>query len=1211
MKHLTNIKRVPINLFKSYYLILAVILLVATGSVCGYIYQNSPKHAIDINSFQQVLSDKEKLADNTLADMNEIIIHSSVDSLIHYPFLKNSISYYVFENNELVFWSDNQRDVSAVSLPDSSDWHFVQLPNAYSITRIVKADNRKLMALITIKNNYPYENVELINSFAKGFKLDKQVQLIKGKNTDKMAVFSSPGNYLFSLGDSKTPVFNETYAHLGLIAYSLAFMIFFILYARTPYLIRKKKINPGFSLILAVSVGVLTAVLLYFKIPTRLFLNHVFTPFQYASGPFLASISHLSIVTGYLIATIYLFYNYTNIDKYKTITSRLILLVIYVSYYVLVYFLLKGLIFNSTLQISILQFKDFSLLNSWIHFLMLVWGFGLALLFFKTHAWFKKNLLLRFTFLIELFSGVLMFFICQKVSPQDATFLSVSFVILCMAFYLPYIFPKYKNLYIYLACWVFIFTAFIVVNSININQHKKFGKYKVFAQNVSVNGNTENDRMADILLEELEIQIKNDRKLNRFVTLHDSLTAANDYLDKMYQRGFWNKYDMRINAASIHSVLYKEYSEYIANFGTHLKNTHFYSIPANENNISYIGVFQSNYVPSDSLFFYMEFYPRRNFKSYSFPNLLIASTPDIQTHLDISMAKYENKKLVYSSGKTDYPQDIRWIPVHASNYYSVNYKGQNTYIYSSKMNNYIVITELQKHDPKANFLYFVYIFLAFFTISSFIVWSFLILSRKVQFRLGLVTKFQYAFIALLIISFVWIFIESVNFIQIKYQEEQIANIESKKGYIQKALQDMYYWNQDLNAISPQALNLDLQNLSYIYHTDIHVYNNDGLLVGSSQPIIFNKNLISNRISPLPFFSSNSSINQYERIGQLKYLTGYTDFNNGDFTQIGYIAIPQFFSQDEIRNEIESFLGVIIQIYLIIVALAILLSLFIGKQLSAPLIMLENKLKEMRLGSRNEKIDYSQNDEIGQLVIQYNRTVDELEQSVKLLAKSERESAWKSMARQVAHEINNPLTPMKLSIQQLRRTKKMNDERFDDYFEKSTAMLVEQIDNLSRIAGTFSNFARMPEANFEKVDIASKLFSVVQLFMNNFEHIQIEYNGEENGVFVYADPEQLVQVFNNLLKNAIQAIPEERDGEIQINLNETGEEVVIEIKDNGIGIDIENQDKLFVPNFTTKSTGMGLGLAIAKNIIELSGGTISFNTVLNESTIFTLKLPKAV
>jgi len=402
----------------------------------------------------------------------------------------------------------------------------------------------------------------------------------------------------------------------------------------------------------------------------------------------------------------------------------------------------------------------------------------------------------------------------------------------------------------------------------------------------------------------------------------------------------------------------------------------------------------------------------------------------------------------------------------------------------------------------------------------------------------------------------------------------------------------------------------LQDLSYIYHTDIHVYDNRGILMGSSQPLIFNKNLMSNKIAPLPYFSSTSNINQYEHIGKLNYLTGYIDFVNGDFTQIGFIAVPQFFSQDEIRSEIESFLTVIIHIYMIIIVLAIVLSLFIGKQLSAPLIVLEMKLKDMRLGRRNEKIDYNLNDEIGQLVQQYNRTVDELEQSARLLAKSERESAWRSMARQVAHEINNPLTPMKLTIQQLQRTKKMQDKQFDDYFEKSSIMLIEQIDNLSRIAGTFSNFARMPEASFVRVDVAAKIYSVFRLFMNNNEHVTMNYDGAEQNVFVYADPEQMVQVFNNLIKNAIQAIPEEREGEISISLTEEAKEVTITVSDNGAGIDAEIQDKLFIPNFTTKSTGMGLGLAIAKNIIEISGGSITFSTAIDEGTTFTVRLPKS-
>ena len=1211
MEEKTKASQPLIDSLKSKSIIFVLLLVLATGVVCSLFYQHSPKHAIAIAPFQKELFAKEKLAAKTINALNDIIIHSSTDSLIHYPFTNNDISYYVFEKNEMVFWSDNQLDVSSISLPDSTDWHFVQLPNAYCVSRLLSFENRKILALITIKNNYPYENAELNNSYASGFNLDKHVQIVRGSESDKLAVFCSHGSYLFTLAEPKSPVFNETIGDLGLTAFALAFLIFFILYARFPNLIHKKTITMATCLELAGGVGILTGLCLYFNVPSLLFWSKLFSPFQYASNPVLASISHLTVATGYFLATIYLFYIYAETDKYKNMTSRLLLLLIYILYFVLVYYLLRGLIYNSNIQISILQFKDFSVLSIWIHFLMLLWGLGLALLFFKTHMWFKKNQLLRFTFVVELFSAILMYFGCRMISPEDSVRVSFSFLILSTSFYLPYLFPKYKNIYGFVACWVLVFTLFIVWNSFTINKVKRFDKFKVLAQNISVNGNSGNDRMADILLEELDVHIQNDTRIGRLVAKHDTLTAANDYLDKTYLRGFWNKYDVRLNVTKVNTSLYKEYLQYMTNVGSRLKSTHFYSIPANENNITYIGVFQSDYVRTDSLFFFMEFYPRHNFKSYSFPNLLIASTPDIQTQLDIAVAKYEKQKLVYSSGKMNYSQDIGWIPNQQPDYYSFRYQGHKHYVYSPNDNTHIVITELQIHRRLAYLLYFIYFFLAVYTICCFFVWGFLINTRKEKFRLGLTAKFQYAFIALLIISFIGIFFVSVNFIQKKYQEEQIANLESKKSYIQKALQDRYYWNQDLNAINTQALNLDLQDLSYIYHTDIHVYNNKGVLVGSSQPIIFYKNLISNRISPTPFFSVNSTMNQYEHIGRLDYLTGYTDFNNGDFMQIGYIAIPQFFSQDEIRNEIESFLAVIIQIYLIIVVLAILISLFIGKQLSAPLIMLENKLKEMRFGSRNEKIDYTQNDEIGQLVIQYNRTIDELEQSAKLLAKSERESAWKSMARQVAHEINNPLTPMKLSIQQLRRTKKLNDERFDDYFEKSTTMLVEQIDNLSRIAGTFSNFARMPEASFEKVDIASKLYSVVQLFMNNFEHIQIEYAGKDKDVFVYADPEQLVQVFNNLLKNAIQAIPEERDGEIRINLEESPEEVIIEITDNGIGIEVDAQDKLFVPNFTTKTTGMGLGLAIAKNIVELSGGTISFTTTLNESTTFILKLPKAL
>ena len=1191
-------------------LIALLITSIVSGLVCNYFYERSPKQAIITGEFQQQLKTKEDQATNTLDDLKKIIIHSSKDSLINYPFATNDISYYVFEKNELIFWSDNNLDISNIALPDSTDWHYVQLPNAHCVSQLQTFDSYKFLALIKIKNNYPYENDELKNNFASDFNMDKEVLIVNGKKTDKHAVFSSHDTYLFTLSEPPVPIYNETWSQLGLMAYLLAFLIFFILFARSPYLLRRKSIPLKTFLYVFGSVGLLTSLCLFFNFPSVLFQNKLFSPFQYASNPFLASISHLTIATGYIISGIYLFYAHTNTDVIKSRKIHRVFLLFFCLYFVLVYYVLSGLIYHSSIQLTILSFNDFSFISIWIHFLILLWGIGMALLFFKTHNWFNVKYKLKQAIIIDLSLSVALFSFSYLFFREEAFRISISFSLLCAVFYLPFCFKKYKNIYTYVACWVLFFTGFVVINSSIVNNNKKSDKYKILAQNISINGNTDNDRMADILLEELDVQIRKDKKIARLISKTDSLSIANNYLNTKYLRGFWNKYEMRLNATTLHSTLYNEYTQYILKVGTQLKNTHFFSVTANENNMSYIGEFQVKPTDRDTIAFFMEFYPRRNFKSYSFPNLLIASAPDIQSKLNIGIAKYEHQRLVYSSGKFEYSIENNWVPKARSDFYSTIYKGRIHYIYTPNPKVYIVITEQQPYEPIAYFLYFVYTFMAFYAICWLFIWGYQLTHRKRNYRLGLTTKFQYAFIGLLIISFLGIFYVSVNFIQKKYQEEQIANLENKKTYIQKALQDMYYWNQDLNALNTQALNFDLQDLSYIYHTDIHVYDNRGVLIGSSQPLIFNKKLISNRISPMPIFTSNANLNQYEHIGKLNYLTGYTDFYNGDYLQIGYIAIPQFFSQDEIQHEIESFIAVIIHIYLIIIVLAILLSLFIGKQLSAPLNLLENKLKEMRLGRRNEKIDYNLNDEIGQLVIQYNRTVDELEQSARLLAKSERETAWKSMARQVAHEINNPLTPMKLSIQQLQRTKKLNDNRFDDYFEKSTAMLIEQIDNLSRIAGTFSNFARMPEANFERVDIAARLYSVVQLFVNNNEQIQIEYRGQEKEVFVYADPEQLVQVFNNLLKNAIQAIPDDRDGVIKVNLWQEAERIIIEITDNGIGIENELHDKLFMPNFTTKSYGMGLGLAIAKNIIEQSGGTISFASNLNEGTTFRVILPKA-
>ena len=285
-------------------------------------------------------------------------------------------------------------------------------------------------------------------------------------------------------------------------------------------------------------------------------------------------------------------------------------------------------------------------------------------------------------------------------------------------------------------------------------------------------------------------------------------------------------------------------------------------------------------------------------------------------------------------------------------------------------------------------------------------------------------------------------------------------------------------------------------------------------------------------------------------------------------------------------------------------------------------MVSNQLKQNRLGETGKHINYPYSDEVGELVTHYNQLMDALTESTERLAHSEREMAWRTMARQVAHEINNPLTPMKLTLQQLQRIK--GTERFDAMFARSTQMLIEQIDNLSHIAKSFSSFAKMPEVHPTTVDVADKLSSFITMMRNNPSDIPIRYIGPENGVMAIADAEQITQVFTNIVKNAMQAMQGRLNSDIIIILKHKIRNVAaaletlrdskahwieISISDNGPGIAPEAIEKVFVPNFTTKNTGAGLGLPISKNIVEGSGGKITFQTS-DKGTIFYIYLKKA-
>ena len=1187
---------------------LAFLLSIIMGSLSSYFYSSSPDNAIQLEQFSSDLNKLEQRAEVTLDDLSKIINHSSIDSVFNYSFPTNEISYYVFENGHLEFWSDNHTDIQNIKVDSSSHWHYQKLKNAHCLIKSIQQDSFNIASVIVIKYNFPYENNHLSNQFNKSLHTDKGIEIVEGTKADPFAVFDSSGNYLFSLHKSEMPIYNEFWGYIGFICFSLAFLLLIFLYVQSHKILNKNKISVNEFGIISLFVSIIIGLSMYFGFPTLLYWNHIFSSFEYASNPLLASLSHLGIATVFFLACSYLFFFRVRFALKLTLFKKTLLQLMFVIFYLLVYYIHYGIVFHSSIQLILLQFKDITFISIWVHWLMLLWGISLTLVFFKTHTFKSSQKTIKLSILIDLAVIIIVLLICWVWIPTHILKIVIPLIVFFGAYYSFFAIPKGINIYGFAFIWVLVFELFFLVNTIIINQEKNSIKYRVLAENIYINGNIENDNMAEILLEELDSQLSNDPKLKAIAVQPDSIIKLNEYLNNNYLRGFWNKYDMRLNVLDNGCLAQLQYEKLLNQNGIILKNTHFYAIPASFNSMTYLGRYSSHSTNNDSIKVYFEFYPRKNFKSYSFPDLLIVNNTDIQTKLQIAVAKYHNKELIYASQFKLFPHTLDSLSNNKSKHYVVDYDGQKMYLYQPDKADQIAITQLVQTSFVDYIYYFLYTLLIYSLICWLFVWLFVINKRKFKIRYSLTTKFQFVFIVLLILSFLGIFYVSVNYIQKKYEEEQILHIDNKKNYIQKALQEIYFWNTDLSMIGRQKLNFDLQELSFIYQTDIHVYDIHGELVGSSQPLIFNKSLISRQMSPFPYFKNISNINQKEHIGSLKYLTGYTDFLNGDYLQIGFIAVPQFMSQEETQREIEGFLSVIIYIYLIIIVLTVLISLFIGRQLSAPMKLIESKLRQMRFGHRNEKIDYRLNDEIGQLVNQYNKTVDELEKSASLLAQSERELAWKTMARQIAHEINNPLTPMKLTIQQLQRTKNMGDETFDAYFEKSTQTLIEQIDNLARIAGTFSNFARMPEAQFSRVDLAAKVYSTVQLYIHNQEHIKLHFRGERSGIYILADGEQLSQVFNNLLKNAIQSIPYGQKGVVHISIEAKDEKVIVKIEDNGCGIPKDIAEKLFTPNFTTKNTGMGLGLTITKNIVEITGGSITFLENEFQGTTFIVVFP---
>jgi nitrogen fixation/metabolism regulation signal transduction histidine kinase len=466
-------------------------------------------------------------------------------------------------------------------------------------------------------------------------------------------------------------------------------------------------------------------------------------------------------------------------------------------------------------------------------------------------------------------------------------------------------------------------------------------------------------------------------------------------------------------------------------------------------------------------------------------------------------------------------------------------------------------------------------------------------------------------ISVIVVSSIVLVTVSLLFINNLNKNKNDEILSEKLNSVLVDLETRYGNIHTFDVVPKDELSDLLLNLSNTYFTDINIYDSKGFLLASSRDQIFREGMISEQINPVSarqlMVEKKSFFIQHENIGSYSFLSAYTPVRDIDNHMMGYLTLPYFARQEEIRREISGLVSAFANIYVIMIVVTVLLALLLSRYITKPLQRIGYQFSKVKMGDKNAKIVWTRKDEIGRLVDEYNRMIDEMEKSAELLARSERESAWRLMARQVAHEIKNPLTPIKLSMQLLMRAWNDQVPDMDARLKRFSQTLIMQIDTLSSIATEFSDFAQMPEPQIQQFDVIPLIQQSAALFRDQSDsEITFETNMVECSI--KADPNQILRVFNNLIKNALQAIPGDRQGLIRIKLVIVDDYCEISFQDNGSGIPNEKQTRIFSPNFTTKTAGMGLGLAMVKNIIDNTSGRIWFETEPGEGTTFYVSLP---
>ncbi len=1210
------------------YLLLFVLFL-GVELLSGYYFKSRLSEAEIIEQVDKFTSESFKYLDETLQDfaaMDSAMLLSCVQNEGEELYSTRETEFLFYRNGKLVLWTDNRIPVPAWYDSTEFDGNFELFDNAYCLVRKIKTDDYHIIGITVLKNRYPYENENIRNDFNENLNIPAEITIAeKGQGTP----LEYGGEELFYLHIPSDLTLSEAQNKILFILFVAALLFLFaFLYRAHKYLNPFRRLPQLFVLFYALDIIIIRILIAYFNFPVSVHNSMLFDPSVLAFNKLFPSIGDVFLNGLCLLAIMYAVFRELHFRHRGTnvVFTMLINILIYFFLFLsleAMHWLIKGMVLDSSVMLNL--YKIFSVdFYTIIAFLSLsIFITSLYLLLTKLLRFIRnQSMFIHALWAILIASGLYLLLFTFTGTLSWAAFL-VYLVLLGLFSFQKY-YMKSLDTVTCLMINVLIFASLITYLFQHYNTRKEQAERQVSAVKIA----SRQDPVAESMFLDIEDRIYRDDTLNILLEqepIDEDLVIS--YVLYKYFDGYWDRYNYQATLCFPQDSLILKPDDFKQNCRVFFediinKRGHF----TFSNNMFYLDTdpWFSNYIakfefPADSaanrppLNLYLEMEAKYAPEGLVYPEMLVGE--DMQRSelfsSEYSMAKYRKGELIAAIGNFNYFINLNDYDISKDDEkHFFEYKGFSHLYYPVSDDEIMIVSKYVPGfwETLAPFAY-VLIFLMLFLLINVLIMNPLLVNRlNKNFK----SRIQFIFFIIILVSFILIGVLSVIYLKNLNERKNTNLLKEKSHSILIEVEHKLSEYPELDSAMYPYVNDLMFKFAAVFFSDINMYDTDGMLIATSRPEVYEEGLVSQQINSDLLHTirqqEKTIIIHKEKLGDLEYSSAYMPFRNNRNEVIAYLNLPYFARQNEMENEITNFLATFINLYVILLALALSFALLITGYITRPLNLIKDQMRKVKLGASNEKILWRKQDEIGELVNEYNKMIDELERSADLLMRSQRESAWREMAKQVAHEIKNPLTPMKLNIQMLQRSWDQNSPDWEKKLRRVTDSVIEQIDNLAAIASEFSDFAKMPISKPEIINLEDVINHSSDLY-SNYDHVRISFMNNASDTRVKADYKQLIRVFNNILDNAVQAIPKNKNGMIAIEINECGDRLIVTVKDNGPGIPVEMQSKIFSPSFTTKSSGMGLGLTMVKSIVNNAGGRIWFESVENEGTIFYVELPQ--